>query len=167
MSLVASPLLSPRLRAYLGFWRVVAILVVLLVIVPIILAAFARQILEPPNIRFTEKSQRYYRKLADACDKILVEHPLGTNQFISVSVTDPTLPKIITDLKPVIIRVEPECLWMMLISDSRAGFAVGWGPQQSDTNVWEMWSGGENVFTTDYTAKHNPLPNSTSVPISK
>jgi hypothetical protein len=164
----ASPLLSTRLRSRLGLRQVVLILMILFVVAPTVLAMLAEKNLLPPYTKFTIKSQRYYHKLADACDKVLVEHPLGTNQVLRVSVMDPTLPKIITDLKPVEIRVEPQSLWMMVFSKTRAGYAVGWEPQQGNTNVWELYAGaGENFFTTVYTAKHNPLSNSTSAPMSK
>lgn len=148
----ASPLLSRRLRAWLGSRNVKIILTVLLIIGPAVLAVFVFEVIEPDWMRFAGRSQAYYRKLTDACDLVLAEHPLRTNQEIRIPVTDPSLPKIIKRLYPVAIEVKPNSFWMMLESESRAGYAVEWGQDQDNTNIWALSAGGENVFYTVYTS---------------
>ncbi|HUE36662.1 MAG TPA: hypothetical protein VMO20_04675 [Candidatus Acidoferrum sp.] len=156
----ASVFLSAKLRARLGLRWVVVSLVVLLIIVPSVFALIAPGLLESPYIRFQKHSQTYYSNLARACNTVLAEHPVGTNKFIEIPVTDPSLPKAITDLHPIRIKVGPQGFWMLLISDSRAGIGVGWGPQWDNTNLWVLGEAAESLVTDVYTNKGNVFSDS-------
>jgi hypothetical protein len=67
----------------------------------------------PSFFAFHNKSPAYYKELSQACDLILLQHQLGTNLFIEVAVTDTSLPKIIRDLDPLEIRVQPLRAWIL------------------------------------------------------
>src|SRR6266849_492021 len=45
-----------------------------------------------PYIRFMGKDQQYYSDLAHACDRVLAQHPLGTNAVIRISGGDASVP---------------------------------------------------------------------------
>ena len=150
----ASVFLSAKLRARLGSRWVVVSLVVLLVILPSVFALIAPELLESPYIRFQKHSQTYYGNLAQACNTVLAEHPVGTNKFIEISVTDPSLPKAIRDLHPIKINVSTQGYWMGLVSESRSGVGVSWGPQQDNTNIWSLQAiAPEGEDTVVYTSK--------------
>src|SRR5688500_8991356 len=63
--------------------------------------------------RFRHKSPAYYSDLTQAFDKLLAEHPVGTNRLVELSVTDPSLPNSILDLQPVKIQVWPHRVWIL------------------------------------------------------
>lgn len=148
----AGPFLSRKVRAWFGSRNVKIILAMQLIIVPALFAGLVFTVSEPIWMRFSERILWNYRKLTDACDSVLADHPLGTNVEIEISATDPSLPNIIKRLNPVAIRVKPHGLWMMLEHPSRAGYAVEWGQDPDNTNIWALSAGGEGVFDTVYTS---------------
>jgi hypothetical protein len=79
-----------------------------------------------------------------------------------IPVTDPSLPKIITDLRPIKIVVGDQRFWMLLVSDSRAGFGLTWDPHWDDTNIWVLHTTAESSDTVIYSARrsmpHNGAP---------
>jgi hypothetical protein len=154
----ASVFLSAKLRARLGLRWVIVSLVVLLVVVPSVFALIAPGLLDSPYIRFQKHSQTYYSNLAQACNTVLAEHPIGTNKVVEIPVTDPSLPKPITDLHPIKIEVSSHGFWMLLISDSRNGIGVGWGPKWDNTNLWVLGEAAESLETDVYTNKGNVFP---------
>ena len=95
-------------------------------------------------LRLQHKRVSYYTQLAAACDWVLALHPVSTNEIVSVSVTDPSLPGSIQDLHPLELRVSPHRVWMLLDSNSRAGIGLVWGPKSDDTNVWVLYEVAEN-----------------------
>jgi hypothetical protein len=102
---------------------------------------------------FKHKNATYHAEFAEACDSLLALHPLGTNQSIEVPVTDPSLPKIITDLHPVRIGVSPNKVWILVNESHIDGLAVIWEPQ-NQTNTWALSiNGGDDpgdiVFVTN------------------
>jgi hypothetical protein len=99
------------------------------------------------------KRAEYYADFAAACDSVLAEHPLGTNKFVGIPVTDPSLPRIITDLKPTQIQVLPRRFWMMLGSDIHDGFGLTWEPRQGDTNTWVLYTIARGFDTVIYSSK--------------
>jgi hypothetical protein len=42
-------------------------------------------VVKSPYLRFMDKSERYYGDFTRACDLVLQQHPLGTNEFIRIS----------------------------------------------------------------------------------
>ncbi len=107
----------------------------------------------PQYFGLQHKSAKYYADFTAACDSVLAEHPLGTNEAIKIPVTDPSLPKIITGLRPIRIQVSPQRVWMILGSDSHAGFGLAWEPQMNDTNVWVLHTIAEGLDTVIYSSK--------------
>lgn len=104
------------------------------------------------------RSAQWYVYYTAACDSVLVKHPLGTNDSISISVADPSLPKIIADLHPVKIEVSPQRFWILLGSDSHSGFGLTWDPRWNETNIWNLHTTAESVDTVVYSARHGVPP---------
>jgi hypothetical protein len=99
---------------------------------------------------FLGKNQQYYMRFARACDSLMVAHPMGTNQIISIATTDPSVSAIIRDLKPNEIQVQSNRVWMM-IGASHAGFVVAWEPQSKrQGNVWAIDAIIEGTARTPY-----------------
>jgi hypothetical protein len=99
------------------------------------------------------KSAKYYADYAAACDFVLATHPVGTNESIKIPVTDPSLPKIMTELHPIKIEINSKSVWMLLGSDSHAGFGLTWNPQWDNTNFWVLHTTAESLDTVIYAAK--------------
>jgi hypothetical protein len=111
--------------------------------------------LRSPYFRFLGKDQGYYSRLADACDLLIREHPLGTNAtvvpivgttnewevFIRISGRDPSLPKIIRDLNPSQIVVSTNRIYVMV---GVREFGLSWEPQNGHTNYWAMYVYGDD-----------------------
>ena len=115
-------------------------------------------------IRLQHKSHQYYVDLAAACDSILASHPLGTNEAIWIPVTDPSLPKVVRDLHPLKLQVNPQRVWMLLDSDSHAGIGLEWQPKWDDTNVWKLDEVAESFETVLYSVKRSVPPNTALEP---
>lgn len=101
------------------------------------------------------KSARWYADFTAACDSVLAEHPLGTNEAIWIPITDTSVPKRIRDLDPIKLQVNPQRVWMLLGSDSHAGFGLEWHPKWNDTNVWVLDTVAEGLETDLYSAKRS------------
>jgi hypothetical protein len=114
---------------------------------------FVPTLVNPQYFGLRHKSAKYYADFTAACDSILTEHPLGTNEAVKIALTDPPLPKIITDLHPIRIQVRPQCVWLLLGSDSHAGFGLAWEPQYGQTNIWVLHTIAESLDTVIYTSK--------------
>jgi len=118
---------------------------------------FLPNLLSPQYFGLRHKSAKWYSDFTAACDSVIASHPSGTNEFTSVSVTDPSLPKIIRDLHPLKIKVGPQGFWMLLVSDSHAGFGLSWDPMWEGTNrstdIWVLHTTAESDDTIIYSAK--------------
>ncbi|HWY32642.1 MAG TPA: hypothetical protein VNX46_17895 [Candidatus Acidoferrum sp.] len=125
---------------------------------------FLPMMLESHYIRLQHKSSGYYVELAAACDSILAKHPLGTSEVNWIPVTDPSLPKVVRDLHPLKLKVNPQNVWMLLDYDSRNGIGLGWGPKWEDTNVWTLSIVAEGLETVLYSAKRGVPPNTAAKP---
>ena len=135
--------------------RAFRIILVLVVIIALILGLFCLLpiIFQSHYVRLQHKSHDYYVELASACDSILSKHPLGTNDVIWIPVTDPSLPKVVRDLRPIKLQVNHQGVWMLLDSDSHAGIGLEWQPKWDDTNVWKLDIIAENFETVIYSTK--------------
>jgi hypothetical protein len=122
------------------------LIVVVVLVVPWPLTLINRQ-----YFGWRHMSAKYYADFTAACDSVLATHPLGTNDFIQIPVTDPSLPKIITDAKPLKIKISRQRFWMLQGSDSHAGIGVTWEPQWGHTNVWILLTTAESLDTVVYT----------------
>lgn len=108
------------------------------------------ELLNPQYFGLRHKSAKYYADYTSACDALLAKHSLGTNDFISIPATDPSLPKIITDLHPVKIQVRTQGVWLLLGSDSHNGFGLTWEPEYGQTNLWVLHTTAESLDTVIY-----------------
>lgn len=102
-------------------------------------------VLNPQYFGLRHKSAKFYADYAAACDSVLAAHPLGTNESIKIPVTDPSLPKIMTDLHPVRIVVGSQRVWMLLGSDSHNGFGLTW--ERGWANSWVLHTTAESHDT--------------------
>lgn len=163
----AIPLLSAKLRARMGPKRVVITLVTLLVIVPAILAIIVPDFLESHWIALQHKSTKFYTGLAAACDSVLSQHPMGTNEAIWISVADPSLPMPIRNMHPLKIQVNSNRVWMLLDSDSHAGIALAWEPSWTNKNVWVLDISGDAPERVIYTTNRSATLDTTLDPRPK
>ena len=133
-------------------FRIIAIMGLVLVLIAGFLW-FLPNLLNPQYFGLRHKSAQWYADFTSACDSVIASHASGTNEFIWVSVTDPSLPKIITDLRPLKMQVGPQRVWMVLVSDSHSGFGLTWDPKWDDTNIWVLHTTAESLDTVIYSAK--------------
>jgi hypothetical protein len=118
---------------------------------------------------FKHKSTKYHAEFAEACDSVLAQHPLGTNKDIELSTTDPSLPKIITDLHPVRIGVSPNKVWILVNESHIDGLAVIWEPvwepqNQNQTNDWALTINGGDDPEVPVFVTNRMLPNKSLQP---
>jgi hypothetical protein len=117
--------------------NILAFALVVFVTVAISFVAYVRH--TSVYLGFKHKSAKYHADFAEACDSILAQHPLGTNKDMKLSVTNPSLPKIITDLHPVKIGVSSNKVWILVNESHIDGLAVIWEPQnENQTNTWAL-----------------------------
>jgi hypothetical protein len=80
-----------------------------------------------PFRRFMGKDPMYHAEIARACDSVMRQHPLGTNAAIvsvaggdesilllDVPLSDPSLPKVIRDLRPSKITISKNRIHMIV-----------------------------------------------------
>ena len=144
----AIPFLSAKFRAKLGRRKVVACLVIMLVLIPaglsVLMAVLLDVVLNPKQFRFVENNdQKYFADLARASDVMMMQNPLGTNDFVLIGGTNASLPKIIQDLKPSRIIVASNYAHIT-VGNSRMGFGISWKLDETKTNSWTMSVNGED-----------------------
>jgi hypothetical protein len=120
---------------------------------------FLPNLLNPQYFGLRHKSAKYYTDFTAACDSVLAEHPLGTNEAIWITVTDPSIPKIIRDLHPLKLQVNPQRVWMLMVSDSHAGFGLEWHRKWGYSNVWVLDTVAESLETDLYSTERSVPPN--------
>ncbi len=138
--------------------RIIAIIAVPLALIVAFLW-FLPMLLNPQYFGLRHKSSKWYAEFTAACDVVLAAHPLGTNEAIWIPVSDHSIPKIIRDLHPLKLQVNPQRVWMLMVSDSHAGFGLEWHPKWDDTNVWTLDTVGESMETVIYSASRDAAPN--------
>jgi hypothetical protein len=130
----------------------------ILIVTVLVFVAFIGIFCSLPNLLnrryfgLRHKNAKWYANFTEACDSVLAEHPLGTNEAIWIPVTDASVPKIIKDLHPIKLQVNPQRVWMLLGSDSHAGFGLEWHPKWNDPNVWVLDTVAESMETDIYSA---------------
>ena len=77
---------------------------------------------------FKNKSAKYHADFAEACDLVLAHYPPGTNIFVKLPVTGPSLPKIISDTHPAEMGVGSNIVWVLVHRSHIDGLAVVWKP---------------------------------------
>jgi hypothetical protein len=115
-----------------------------------------------PYLKFMGKDAVYYSKVANACDLIMRQHPVSSNDTVTLygdmvrpytiklSVHDSTLPRIIRGLYPDMILVSSNGVSIEIPPEHMGGFVVGWGPDDMRTNYWALWSNGDGLEKTVY-----------------
>jgi hypothetical protein len=127
-------MLSRNQKVVILLASVPALCVVLMVLI------FALEFLWPaPVIAFQRRDLKYHKAFAEACDLVIKQHPLITNQSTKISLTDPSLPKIIRDLHPLRIWMVGNPPYVGMI-DSSDEFGIEWGPDidSGRPNVWQL-----------------------------
>src|ERR1041384_1620742 len=112
---------------------------VITVLAPLMVCLFGLFFLGPSLTqysRFRHKSAAYYTDLTQAFDKLVAEHPVGTNQFVELAVTDPSLPNVILDLQPLRIQVWPHRVWVL--HGGSIEFGIEWERDEVRTNIWTL-----------------------------
>ena len=129
--------------------------IILVLVVAIVGLVWFLPMFRSHYIRLQHKSPQYYVELATACDSILAKHPPATNEAVWIPVTDPSLPSGCERLAspPLKLQVNPQRVWMLLDSDSRAGIGLEWQPKWDDTNVWKLDIVAESFETVLYSVK--------------
>ena len=132
---LASLFLSARLRGRLGLQKVIWSLLVLIVVIPAGLALVAPALLKSPYLRFIDQDQKYYSEVARACDLMLKQHPLGTNESVYVDGRDTSVPSAIRHLRPSGITISTNRVHVMVgVRD----FGMSWEAQEGGTNSWAL-----------------------------
>jgi hypothetical protein len=116
--------------------------------------------LQSSYLRFVGKDSAYYREFADACDLLLQQHPVGTNDWVyrhglrspensvQIRVTDPSLPRIIRALGPEEVVLSSNRVFI-LVGVGRGAFGITWA-QDSGPNGWSLRTCAENLEKTHY-----------------
>src|SRR5690349_8377840 len=114
-----------RLRLLLG----VAILVVG------VLAWFALPaLIYPDYFSFRHRGNKYYAEFASACAALMSEHPPGTNTYLEIAPTDPSVPKILKGVNPLKIKITTDRVW--ILHGGSLEFGIACRQQLFDTNAW-------------------------------
>jgi hypothetical protein len=114
-------------------------------------AVIAYLFLHPPSYRFAHKDAAYYARFGLACDLILADHRLGTNEFLEIPATAASLPKIVQDLQPRRVLVLPHHVWIQVGVSRADGFGVTWAQDDYFTNTWSLRIATEGLAETLYT----------------
>jgi len=129
------------------------ILILVLVLGGAVWALFGHR---SPYLRFTQKGSSYYREFAGACDSLLGQHPVGTNDWvyrsgrrssensIRISPQDPSLPKVIRDVRPDDVILSSKRVWIG-IGVGRGAFGIEWIQDTSGTNGWSLRTYAESL----------------------
>ena len=129
--------------------------------------------LQSPYLRFTQRDSAYYRQFADACDSLLQQHPIGTNDWVyrrgvksqenSIEIfgKDPSLPRIIRALGPdyIVISSNRVFIGVGVRRHAFGAFGMTWS-QDEGSNGWSLRTYAESLEKTLYeTTKFSPGAN--------
>jgi hypothetical protein len=105
-----------------------------------------------PYHRFMEKSSAYYSQVADGLELVRQQHPLGTNLFLDIPVSDPSIPEVIRSLRPSEIRRFADGAGVR-IGVGRGRFSVSWSrdTMRTNFNAWNLSTGAEGLRKIVYT----------------
>lgn len=124
---------------------------VILALVLVWIMVIAYSLLNSRSSRFMRKDAAYYSEFSHACDLLLAQHRLGTNEFLAVSAEDKSLPEILNNLHPRRVELRPHRVWIQ-VGESRAdGFGVTWKQDDIQTNAWSLSVAGESLDKVLYT----------------
>lgn len=108
------------------------------------------------------KDNTYYSEVARACDSILNQHPVSSNDIVKLhgqmmlpytirlSGRDASLPKIIKALHPDSILVSTNRVFIDISPERAGGFGVLWEQDEMRSNYWILKSSGDGMVKTVY-----------------
>ncbi len=124
----------------------------------------ALYVLPSPYLRFMGRDIRYYSEVASACDLVLREHPVSSNDSVELyrgmflpctkrlSGRDVKLPKVIRSLRPDYLLVSSNRVYIWIPPERMGGFGVIWEQDEMRTNYWTLQSNGDGLQKTVYEA---------------
>jgi len=96
-------------------------------------------VLNAKYLGFKHKSISYHADFAKACDSMLAHYSLGTNIMgADISVTDASLPKIVSDVHPVRISISTNHVWILVRGGHVGGLAIIWEPRDETQTNWAL-----------------------------
>jgi hypothetical protein len=116
--------------------------------------------LQSDYLRFTGRSADYYREFAAACELLLQQHPIGTNDWaykhghklpqnaIQLPRKDPTVPKIIRALGPEDIILSSNRVHIA-VGVGRGGFGIVWEQDRGESG-WSLRTYAEGLEKKHY-----------------
>ena len=143
----ASLLLWAPVKLKLGRWGLVLSTVTLLGAIPValaVLAPSAQELFERRYMRFIHKDGKYFAEIARACDQLLVRHPVGGDNYVSLTSNNKSLPSIIRELGTADITVASNHV-TILVGEGRPELGISWHPEsESNASVWQLRAFCEN-----------------------
>jgi hypothetical protein len=108
----------------------------------------------PQHFAFRHRSPGYYAEFARACDSLLAQHPIGTNEIVEIPVNDQSIPSIIRQVHPFRIKLATNWVWILAWGEGHAdGVGITWEPQnEGQTSVWALLTTAEGHTRTVYVA---------------
>jgi hypothetical protein len=122
---------------------------------------FALPLFSSPYLRFMARDAAYYSEIVHACDTVLQQHPVGSNDTVTLyghtmpytiklSAGDASLPKAIRALNPDMILVSTNRVFIEIPPERMGGFTVFWEPDEMRSNYWALQSDGDGLVKTVY-----------------
>jgi len=111
-------------------------------------------------LRFMAKNPAYYSEVAHACDLVMQQHPVSSNDTVALyrdmtltyttklSGQEVSLPKIIRALHPDMILVSTNRVWIVI--PEMGGFGLTWEQDESRNGYWTLQSHAEGLTKTVY-----------------
>jgi hypothetical protein len=109
-----------------------------------------------------QEDRNYYTKIAQACDLILSEHPVTSNDVVRYSShlispftkripgNDPSLPAIIVRLHPDLVLVKTNFVSIIIPPERMGGFGIIWQQNESFPGVWQLQADADGELETVY-----------------
>jgi hypothetical protein len=126
------------------------------------LAFLAFALFSSRYLRFMHKDNTYYSAIAHACDSILLEHPVTSNDVVRfsshivvpfrmrISGNDSSLPNIIRQLHPDFVLIGSNYISLTIPPERMGGFGVSWKQDEMRSNYWILESDGDGLVKTLY-----------------
>ena len=106
-----------------------------------------------PGKRFARKPESYYVEFAAACDSLLTVITPLTNRFIQIDAQSAEIPSIVRDIRPQVVQVSSNRIWIHAGSGHIGGYAVIWEPNPSNPNEWSLKVANDALDETLFTKR--------------
>ncbi len=104
---------------------------------------------------FARQPPSYYSNLAYACDAVLRAQTVPQDSLYFVKLSESSLPKLITDLDPRELVLTSTSV-SIGYSAGNDGFWIGWGPDETNTNLWTLEANLKEGRRTFYAETRKP-----------